>query len=77
MADNNRYRFNLMEAIMKKVRVNVTVDWTKSVIDATKKSEIKHGIISELTEVVNDAFGELNPSDVKIRFLREKSKTRK
>jgi phenylpyruvate tautomerase PptA (4-oxalocrotonate tautomerase family) len=59
---------------MKKVRVNVTVDWTKSVIDATKPKEIKEGIIDELTDVVNDAFGEMNPSDIKIRFLREAKK---
>ena len=56
---------------MKNVRVNVTVDWDKSVLDATKKNEIKAGIQSELTDLVNEAFAELNPRDIKIRFLRE------
>lgn len=55
---------------MRKVRVNLTVDYNKSVVDATKKSEIKDGIVDELTDVALDAFSDYNPSDVKIRFLR-------
>jgi hypothetical protein len=61
---------------MKKVRVNLTVDWDKSVVDATKANEIKAGIIDELTAIATDAFGELNPSDIKIRFLRTKNTKR-
>lgn len=64
------------EGYMKKVRINLTVDWDKSVVDATKAKEIKEGIISELTDFANDAFAELNPSDIKIRFLRDKKKTK-
>lgn len=56
---------------MKKVRVNLTVDWNKSIVDATKKSEIKDGIVDELTDVALDAFSDYNPSDIKIRFLRQ------
>jgi hypothetical protein len=56
---------------MKKVRVNLTIDWDKSVIDATKKSEIKDGIIDEVTDIAITAFADYNPSDVKIRFLRK------
>lgn len=55
---------------MKKVRVNVTIDWNKKVLDATKPSEIKAGIVDELTEIVTETFAENNPSDIKIRFLR-------
>lgn len=57
---------------MKKVRVNLTVDWDKSVVDATKAKEIKAGIISELESVATEAFADFNPTDVKIRFLRPK-----
>lgn len=56
---------------MKKVRVNLTVDYDKSVVDATKKSEIKDGIVDELTEVALEAFSDYKPSDIKIRFLRK------
>jgi hypothetical protein len=35
---------------MKKIRVNLTIDWDKSVVDATKKSEIKNGIIDEVSD---------------------------
>jgi len=55
---------------MKKVRVNVTIDWNKKVLDATKPSEIKAGIVDELTEIVTETFADSNPSDIKIRFLR-------
>lgn len=58
---------------MKKVRVNLTVDWDKSVVDATKANEIKQGIISELEAIATEAFADLNPSDIKIRFLRTKN----
>ena len=57
---------------MKKIRVNVTIDWDKSVVDATKKSEIKNGIIDEVSGIAEEAFADYNPSDIKIRFLRSK-----
>jgi hypothetical protein len=61
---------------MKKVRVNLTVDWDKSVVDATKANEIKEGIIAELEAIATEAFADLNPSDIKIRFLRPAKKTK-
>ena len=61
---------------MKKVRVNLTVDWDKSVVDATKATEIKKGIVAELEAIATEAFVELNPSDIKIRFLRPSKKTK-
>ena len=61
---------------MKKVRVNLTVDWDKSVVDATKANEIKEGIISELEAIATEAFADLNPTDIKIRFLRPKKTTK-
>jgi hypothetical protein len=57
---------------MKKIRVNLTIDWDKSVIDATKKSEVKDGIIDEVNEIATTAFADFNPSDIKVRFLRSK-----
>jgi hypothetical protein len=57
---------------MKKIRVNLTIDWDKSVVDATKKSEIKNGIIDEVSGIAEEAFSDFNPSDIKIRFLRSK-----
>jgi hypothetical protein len=57
---------------MKKIRVNLTIDWDKSVIDATKKSEVKDGIIDEVSEIATTAFADFNPSDIKVRFLRSK-----
>jgi len=59
---------------MKKVRVNVTVDWNKQILDATKPSEVKAGIVDELEGIVLHAFADNNPSDIKIRFLRNKTK---
>lgn len=61
---------------MKKVRVNLTVDWDKSVVDTAKESEIKEQIIAELEATAVEAFADLNPTDVKIRFLRPKKTTK-
>lgn len=61
---------------MKKVRVNLTVDWDKSVVDTAKESEIKEQIIAELEATAVEAFADLNPTDVKIRFLRPKKATK-
>lgn len=57
---------------MKKIRVNVTIDWDKSVVDASKKSEIKSGIRDEISAMAEEAFADYNPTDIKIRFLRNK-----
>jgi hypothetical protein len=59
---------------MKKVRFYVTLDWNKSVLDATKASEIKAGIRDEITGIVTDTFAESNPQDITIRFLRTTKK---
>jgi len=61
---------------MKKVRVNLTVDWDKSVVDTTKANEIKDSIIAELEAIATEAFADLNPTDIKIRFLRPKKTTK-
>lgn len=57
---------------MAKVRVYVTLNYDKSVVDATKRSEIRKAITDELNAVASDAFSEFSPSEFKIRFVRNK-----
>jgi len=58
---------------MRKVRINVTVEYpeTKKLVPA-KANEIKEEITEELGGIALDAFSSMNPTDLKVRFLRNK-----
>lgn len=57
---------------MRKVRVNVTVDYDdKTTVGSVKSKDKKKDITDELSNFTNDVFSEMNPQDIKIRFLRK------
>lgn len=61
-----------MKTQSRKVRVNITVEYTsdKSVVGSVKAKDVKAEIAQELGQIAEQAFAEFNPSDLKIRFLR-------
>lgn len=61
-----------MKNTSKKIRINVTIDWPegKSVIESGKANEIKSAIREDVGQLTNEALAEFNPSDIKVRFLR-------
>lgn len=57
---------------MSKVRILLTLNYDKSVVDAQKRRELRKAITDELSVVASDAFSEFSPDEFKIQFVRNK-----